>query len=109
MLEGQIRFNINSVMYKKKSYFLDNKLTHLVIRFNKIQCNSCKCVKLTEENLINTSTPSPLHTLSWEFVKENKKVRKQEKYAFDQVSDKKKQEKKKENTLSAKKAIKKKR
>ena len=42
----------------------------------------------------------------WEFIKENKKVRKQENTLFDQESD---HENEKENMLSTKKAIKKKR
>ena len=41
----------------------------------------------------------------WEFIKENKKVRKQEKRCFRP----RKRKEKKENTLSTKKAIKKKR
>ena len=44
----------------------------------------------------------------WEFIKENKKIRKQEKKLSTKKATKKK-EKKEENTLSTKKAIKKKR
>ena len=71
-------------------------IIELIKREGNLALNS---LLISKNTLTNESLIFALDDLRWEFIKENKKVRKQE---LDQESDQRKQEKKKENKNSTK-------